>query len=138
MLLPKLLEFINLDDVWRFKFPATLVFFAEEDDLPSELMSRPNTQFIKEFPWELYKHTEEFMLVRLAFELQLKSFVTFKKRWNATTSDFVFPLSHQVYLPPTDTAEMFGILCLTPNAECVPQVAHRPPSGARTSLQLHE
>jgi hypothetical protein len=89
-MLPKLLEFMNLDDVWRFKFPATFVFFAEKNDLPSEQMYRPNIEFIRE---------------KLAVS-KLQSFAKFEP-WSAATSGFVFPLSLQVDLPPTDTAEMF-------------------------------
>jgi hypothetical protein len=77
---------MNLDDMWRFKFPATLV---EENNLPSEQMSRPNIEFI----WENGVS-------------KLGSFAKFEP-WSATTSGFVFPLSNQVDLPPTDTAEMF-------------------------------
>ena len=105
-MLPELLEIMNLDYVWRFKFPATLVICDE--DLPSEHMSRPNIQFLSESGVSKSKKGQFVVPIRgnPIFVKKLRSFAKFEP-WSATTGGFVFPLSHQVYLPPTDTAEMF-------------------------------
>ena len=116
--LPGFLDFIDTDYAWRFKFPATLVFFAGENDLPNELLSRPNFQFLR--------NSND-------FAAHLYSFAQFLP-WNACQ----FSVNHQVILIPSRIVAMFVKLFLMPYAECVLPVAHRPPTRARTSLQLHE
>ena len=133
--LPGFFDFMNTDYAWRFKFPATLVFFFTPvrvtdfgqtyatyiqfiDRLGFEVSSRPNFQFLR--------NSND-------FAAHLYSFAQFLP-WNACQ----FSVNHQVILIPSRIVAMFVKLFLMPYAECVLPVAHRPPTRARTSLQLHE
>ena len=116
--LPGFFDFMDTHDAWRFKFPATLVFFAGENDLPNDLSSRPNFQFLR--------NSND-------FAAHLYSFAQFLP-WNACQ----FSVNHQVILIPSRIVTMFVKLFLMPNTECLLPVAHRPSTRARTSLQLHE